>query len=245
MQTAHIPDTWTIEKIGYRITVYDDKQVQRCGAITRRGTPCHQDKVMPNGRCRMHGGKNTEKLSGDRNGMYKDGKHSRIRKVLPPRLQAIYDGISNEAELDNLDPNVILLDTRINELIARLEEGDYGATYQKLRKAFYKADLSLRTKDMDSFAQHWRDIQELIETGSKDYSLWQQIVELNERRGRMVERKHNILNKSELTISITQFTQVLRMIEDAFMEASEKPTAIARRQHFAQKIQTILAADEG
>lgn len=30
----------------------------RCGAKTRRGTPC-QAPAMPNGRCRLHGGKST------------------------------------------------------------------------------------------------------------------------------------------------------------------------------------------
>lgn len=30
----------------------------RCGAKTRKGTPC-KSPAMPNGRCRMHGGKST------------------------------------------------------------------------------------------------------------------------------------------------------------------------------------------
>jgi hypothetical protein len=30
----------------------------RCGAITRKGTPC-QSPAMKNGRCRLHGGKST------------------------------------------------------------------------------------------------------------------------------------------------------------------------------------------
>jgi hypothetical protein len=242
MQIAHIPDTWAITKVEQRVYIKDDEGKKRCGVKNRtNGKPC-MNAPMENGRCRLHGG---AMLQGSEHPSYKDGRHARFYKQLPTRLREIYDGFSNSDELDSLTPNIAILDTRMAELIERLEEGDYGATYQKLRKAFYKADLSLRTKDMESFAEHWRDIQELIETGSKDYSLWQQIVELNERRGRMVERKHNILNKSELTISIVQFTQVLRLIEDAFVEASDKPTAIARRQHFSMKIQSILAADEG
>lgn len=241
MQITHIPDTWVIKRAGQRLYIQDDEGRNRCGVKNRtNGKPC-MNAPMENGRCRLHGG---VMMQGAEHPSYKDGKHARFYKQLPTRLREIYDDYSKDVELDSLTPNIAILDTRMAELIQRLEEGDYGATYQKLRKAFYKADLALRTKDMESFAGHWRDIQELIETGSKDYSLWQQIVELNERRGRMVERKHNILNKSELTISIVQFTQVLRLIEDAFVEASEKPTAIARRQHFSQKIQTILAADE-
>lgn len=31
---------------------------ERCGATTRRGTAC-QRKALPNGRCKLHGGKST------------------------------------------------------------------------------------------------------------------------------------------------------------------------------------------
>jgi len=36
----------------------DLSSVPRCGAMTRRGTPCRAP-AMANGRCRMHGGKST------------------------------------------------------------------------------------------------------------------------------------------------------------------------------------------
>lgn len=45
---------------------------ERCGAKTRRGTPC-QSPAMPNGRCRMHGGKSTGAPKGNQNAL----KHGR------------------------------------------------------------------------------------------------------------------------------------------------------------------------
>ena len=38
----------------------------RCGAKTRKGTPC-RSAGMPNGRCRMHGGTNSGASKGNRN----------------------------------------------------------------------------------------------------------------------------------------------------------------------------------
>jgi uncharacterized protein YjcR len=38
----------------------------RCGAKTRLGEPC-KNGAMPNGRCRMHGGKGTGAPKGNRN----------------------------------------------------------------------------------------------------------------------------------------------------------------------------------
>ena len=44
----------------------------RCGAKTRRGSPC-RSPAMPNGRCRMHGGASPGAPRGEANGNYKHG----------------------------------------------------------------------------------------------------------------------------------------------------------------------------
>ena len=49
-------------------------QAPRCGARTRRGSPC-QSPAMPNGRCRMHGGKSPGAPKGNRNA-WKHGHYS-------------------------------------------------------------------------------------------------------------------------------------------------------------------------
>jgi hypothetical protein len=40
----------------------------RCGAKTRKGPPCRQPS-MPNGRCKMHGGKSTGPPKGSQNAL--------------------------------------------------------------------------------------------------------------------------------------------------------------------------------
>jgi len=50
-------------------------QSTRCGAKTRRKTPC-QSPAMPNGRCRMHGGKSPGAPTGMDNGNYKHGQQT-------------------------------------------------------------------------------------------------------------------------------------------------------------------------
>ena len=48
---------------------YPMNDVQLCGAKTRAGTPCKLP-AMPNGRCRLHGGRS---LRGRSHGRYKHG----------------------------------------------------------------------------------------------------------------------------------------------------------------------------
>jgi len=72
----------------------DPNKAPRCGAKTRRGTPC-QSPAMQNGRCRMHGGASTgprtrEGLENSRRARWKHGQysapalaeHKRIRELL-------------------------------------------------------------------------------------------------------------------------------------------------------------------
>lgn len=47
----------------------------RCGARNRRGNPC-QCPAMPNGRCRIHGGKSPGAPRGSAHGLYKHGRYT-------------------------------------------------------------------------------------------------------------------------------------------------------------------------
>jgi hypothetical protein len=48
------------------------RAADRCGARTRRGTVC-QSPAMPNGRCRIHGGRSPGAPRGERNGSWRGG----------------------------------------------------------------------------------------------------------------------------------------------------------------------------
>ena len=56
-------------------SIYAMHAAPRCGAQTRRGTPC-QSPAMANGRCRMHGGKLPGAPRGNRYA-WKHGRYSR------------------------------------------------------------------------------------------------------------------------------------------------------------------------
>ncbi len=57
----------------------DMQRAKRCGAKTRRGTEC-KSPAMPNGRCRMHGGKSPGAPKGNRNA-WKHGSYSVAAKA--------------------------------------------------------------------------------------------------------------------------------------------------------------------
>ena len=51
-------------------------EIRRCGAKTRRGTPCQKPALMGRPRCQIHGGRGGAP-SGAKNGNFKHGRHSK------------------------------------------------------------------------------------------------------------------------------------------------------------------------
>ena len=64
------------------------RAADRCGARTRRGTVC-QSPAMPNGRCRIHGGKSPGAPRGERNGRWRGGFHTVEAQAERSRLRAL------------------------------------------------------------------------------------------------------------------------------------------------------------
>lgn len=67
----------------------------RCGAKTRKGTPC-KNGAMPNGRCRLHGGKSTGPPKKNQNSK----KHGFYSKYLPEDAQEIINDMQGQSASD-------------------------------------------------------------------------------------------------------------------------------------------------
>src|SRR4051812_28697546 len=106
-------------------TLYTPDHPMQCGAKTRNGAPC-RTRPMPNGRCRMHGGKS---LSGPASPTFTTGRHS---KYLPARLLARYQEMTQDAELLALRDEIALIDARISDVLQRVERGESSRIWREL-----------------------------------------------------------------------------------------------------------------
>ena len=124
---------------------------ERCGAKTRDGYPC-KNWAMPNGRCRMHGGKSTGPRPENRG---KSGlRHgASIKRLLNDEERAYFKSIRRQfrKEYPNLPPagkktldDLCLCIVRMNRLLAH--EGDMSAsTYSGLESKIRKHFKALKT----------------------------------------------------------------------------------------------------
>lgn len=157
-----------------------------CGAKTRDGDGC-KNAPMPNGRCRMHGGKS---LGGIASPSLKHGKHS---KYLPARLKDAYETAQADDDLLALRSEIALTDARLNDVLGRVETGEAGATYRKLQVTYADLMDALAAKNAADQAVALRAIGDLIERGMADYAAWDEIGRLMEQRRRLVETERKRL----------------------------------------------------
>lgn len=72
------------------------EQPRRCGAKTRGGWPC-RSYGMPNGRCKLHGGKSTGAPKGNKNA-WKHGRRSREYRSMRQLLRLMLAELTELAD---------------------------------------------------------------------------------------------------------------------------------------------------
>lgn len=100
---------------------------KRCGAKTRAGHPC-KNGAMPNGRCRMHGGKSTGAPKRNKNAV----KHGFFEKYMPEEAFGIMNELFEKDPLDMLWENIVIQYTAIirAQKIMYVEDRDDKTTSQ-------------------------------------------------------------------------------------------------------------------
>src|SRR5262249_11451887 len=138
-----------------------------------------------NGRCRLHGGVNHTPV-----------KHGRFSKFLPVRLADRAAELLRDPDYLELKNDIALLDTRISELLERLDEPANGAASTKARALNEKAK-----RGGTEGAAARRELDELLEHGAADTDHWQEISQLLEQRRKLAEAetKHLALRQQFIT----------------------------------------------
>jgi len=129
--------------------------VRICGAANKRtGKPC-QNKPMPNGRCRMHGGKTPI-------------KHGLYSKAAPVYLKERIDRFLDDPRLGDMNQQLALTVSLIDELLERLKKADYRLDNETRFLLFKFIDLATKITERKAklgalFSFTPEQLKELIE----------------------------------------------------------------------------------
>lgn len=168
----------------------------------------------------MHGGKS---LKGAASPRFRTGTHT---QYLPERLVAAYNAALNDPELLDLKQSVALIDTRLLDLLSRVDSGESGAlwaetvkTYQELRKAY-------RGGDHITIMKAFGSMDAVIDSVMQDYAAWGEIQRLLDDRRKHVETQANVELKGERAVSATELMTfmgaVLNLIQTTVSDKQER-----------------------
>ena len=169
-----------------------------CGALKRKTKETCRGKPMPNGRCRIHGGKS---LSGLASPTLVTGRHSRY---LPTRLISRYEQAVSDPEILNLRDDIALLDTRIGSVVEALDTGESKETWTLLSSTWRSfedqwkqfLDTGEAPEDMEQTVDY---ITKLMRDGLSQGYVW------NEIRGLIKERADLVANERKRLVELQQY----------------------------------------
>lgn len=202
----------------------DTKPHAICGAKTRSGAPCTQ-RPMANGRCRQHGGKTPHGMA------LPQTTHGRYSKYLPQRLHERYNASLNDPELLALREDIALLESRLTDLIQRVDSGEAGALWRELREA-WDAIEDARGKDAVKLAEALTALGVLIRRGQADYAAWDEVRSVQEQKRKLIESEQKRLVAMQQMVTAEQAMLFASAIQDA-----------VKRHVTDRKVLAAIAAD--
>jgi len=218
---------------------------KRCGAKTRAGGEC-KNWAMPNGRCRMHGGKTPKGIASP------NWKHGRYAKYLPTNLLGRYQTEANDPEMLALSDEIALVRSRLSFLLEKIEGmPDAGSSWRDLRKAFARFERAQRDANrLDEGRERERKVAEaaealemvrmIIRRGVAEWAAWGEIVDLTDQVRRLTasEQKRRIEGENILYIQdvMALFQYTVNLINEHVSDPTEKSRLSEGLYRFSSRV---------
>jgi hypothetical protein len=170
-------------------------RVRYCGAKTRAGGTCKMP-AMSNGRCRMHGGKTPR---GYASANFKHGKYS---KYLPANLQKQYEASLKDSDLLSLVNELALVDSRLAELIKKLDTKESGRLWLKANEVFREMVVALRESRLRDVNSQMARLSEILEKGQDEYGVWHDIGEQMDRRRALADAERRRMVDAQYMVDV-------------------------------------------
>jgi hypothetical protein len=132
-------------------------------------------------------------------------KTGRYSKVLPLRLAARYEQALANKDLLRLHDDVALAETRLGDLLQRLDTGETDRLWQRLQRSFEAFTEAQRAQDTAEMRQQLTTLHGLIQQGSSDAQAWQEIMRLWESRCKLITTEQKTLMAQQQLVSVEQF----------------------------------------
>lgn len=151
-------------------------------------------------KCRSHGGASPR---GEASPSFKHGLRSKYITAIPQRIKSDLENLRKRDDLLRLNDEIALIDSRLLDILKRVDTGEAGQVWAELRKA-HKAFVEAKALGAAGIVEMTAalyQMEALIERGASDYFAWGEACKLIEQRRRLVEseRKRELEQQEILT----------------------------------------------
>lgn len=146
--------------------------------------------------CYMHGGKTPVGMGAPN--LSRGGRYSQF---LPLRLAAQYAEAEKDPDLLNLRDEMALSETRLVDLLKRVDTGEAGAIWGQARAAMGDFQKARGLGDTDKMRATLALLEGVIDRGAEEWRIWQEIGESIEQRRKLVVSEHKRLVAMEQMIT--------------------------------------------
>ena len=148
----------------------------------------------------MHGGKTPRGIA------LPQTTHGRYSKYLPERLSERYHVALTDPELTAMREEIALVDTRVADLLTRIDTGEAGQLWRNARQAYEAVEDAAARGNKAQQALAFRRLGDVLGQGSADYAAWNELSSLLEQRRRLAESEQKRLVNAQLVVTVEDMT---------------------------------------
>lgn len=180
---------------------------RQCTAKSKQsGVRCRGAAMPGSSKCKMHGGTNP-------GGRVKHGRYSKVLK----RWREDFERLLNDEGLLDTRHDLAMMDVTIEDLIARVQDGDSPDWRAQVRDAYDQLQAAIRSRKQDRVAKAMKALGTLVEGGASQDAMAREVISSVDRRAaraqKLVEiqtRREQKVTARDLGLVFVQFVDVLR-----------------------------------
>jgi hypothetical protein len=211
------------------------KCTAKCKATGER---CKRNAVTGYTVCQVHGaGAPRKGRAGGRPANHNLVTVGRYSKHLPTRLVEDYEKSLKDPELLNLRDEISIIDTRIVDVMGRVDSGEAGTLWHKARSNFIDMQAAIAAQNVEDMQRSINMLNTVLGQGIGDWHAWDEVTKLMEQRRRLVESERKRLVEMNQVITSERALILIAAIVDIIKtHVIEKPTLKA----ITWEIETLL-----
>lgn len=193
----------------------------KCNASRTNGEQC-KAWAMPNGKCRVHGGTTPKGMASPH---FQTGRYS---KYLPARLAGRYEESSADTELLALREEVSLVDSRLADLLKRVDTNEAGYWWKELQLVHKEYQEAVKKSDIAAMSKSLAELWHIIKAGVSDYAAWNEVYGVLEQRRKLVESERKRLIEMQQYLTAERAMLLISALVDIVQRNVDDKIVIAK-----------------